>query len=217
MHSYAKVSFLKAYLSRHKFDIVCLSGTYFDPSVPLHHVNLEIPDYELVRSDHPSQHKRGGVFIYLRNSYPLKILNIHYLQESIRFELQVGSKTCKFVSRYRSPSQTSDDFETFTDKFELTLDTLTQSNSDLIVVLGEFNTKSKNWCINHKTTTEGAKNEFVTSQYGLHQIKNEPTHVSEKSSSCIDLIFTSEPNLVVHSGVLYTQTAIIKLCIQNLT
>ena len=126
--------------------------------------------YELVRSDHPSQHKRNGACIYFRNSLPLKILNIHYLQESISFELQVGSKICKFVSLYRSLSQTSDDFEKFTDNFELTLDNLAESNSDLIVVLGDINIKLKNWHINDKTTTEVAKIEFVTSQYGLHQI-----------------------------------------------
>ena len=108
-HSHVKISFLKAYLSVHKFDIVCLSETYLDHSVPLHDVNLEIQGYELVWSDHPSQHKRGGACIYFRNSLLLKILNIHYLQESISFELQVGSKICKFVSLYRSPSQTSDD------------------------------------------------------------------------------------------------------------
>ena len=43
--------------------------------------------------------------------------------------------------------------------------------------------------------------EFVTSQYGLHQIINEPPHVLENSSSCIDLIFTSQSNLVVDSGL----------------
>ena len=47
----------------------------------------------------------------------------------------------------------------FTYNFELTLDNLAESNSHLIVVLGDFNTKSKNWHINDK--------EFVTSQYGL--------------------------------------------------
>ena len=48
-HSYVKISILKAYLSIHKFDIVCLSETYIDTSVPLHDVNLEIQDYELVQ------------------------------------------------------------------------------------------------------------------------------------------------------------------------
>ena len=140
MHSYVKISLFKAYLSIHKFDIVCLSETYLDTSVPLHDVNLEIHGYELVRSNHPSQH--NDVRIYLRNSLPLKILNIHYLQKSISFELQVGSKICKCVSLYRSPSQTSDDFEKFTDNVELTLENLAESNSDLIVVLGDLNIKS---------------------------------------------------------------------------
>ena len=29
---------------------------------------------------------------------------------------------------------------------------------------------------------------------------NEPTHILESSSSCIDLIFTSQPNLITESG-----------------
>ena len=58
-----------------------------------------------------------------------------------------------------------------------------------------------NWYINNKTTTVGAKIEFVTLQYGLHQITIEPTHILDNSSSCIDLIFTSQANLVLDSGV----------------
>ena len=41
----------------------------------------------------------------------------------------------------------------------------------------------------------------VTSNYGLHQLIQEPTHILNSSSSCIDLIFTSQPNLVMESGV----------------
>ena len=111
MDSYVKISVLKSYLSIHKLDIACLSETYLDTSVPLHDVDLEIQGYELVQSDPTSQHKRGGACIYFRNSLPLKMLNIHYLQEIESFELQVGSKICKFVSLYQSPSQTSHDFE----------------------------------------------------------------------------------------------------------
>ena len=69
-------------------------------------------------------------------------IKFYYLQES--FQLQVGSKICKFVSLYQSPSQTSDEFEKFTDNFELTLDNLAESNSDLIIVLGDLNIKPMN-------------------------------------------------------------------------
>ena len=41
----------------------------------------------------------------------------------------------------------------------------------------------------------------MTSQFGLSQIIKEATHLLESSSSCIDLIFTTQPNLVVESGV----------------
>ena len=52
--------------------------------------------------------------------------------------------------------------------------------------------------IKHNTTPEGAKVDNWTSKYGL--IK-EPTHISDNFRSCIDLIFTSQPNLVVDFGI----------------
>ena len=38
-------------------------------------------------------------------------------------------------------------------------------------------------------------------QYGLTQTIHEPTHILESSVSCIDLIITSQENLVTNSGV----------------
>ena len=104
------------------------------------------------------------------------------------------------ITLYRSPSQKGDGFEKFTENFEIPLETLAESNSHLIVVLGAFNIKSKNWYSNDKTTRKCVKIEFVSSQHGFHQTINEPTHVLKNSSSCTDLIFTSKPNLVVDSG-----------------
>ena len=34
-----------------------------------------------------------------------------------------------------------------------------------------------------------------------HQVINEPTHILENFSFCIDLIITSQPNLITESGV----------------
>ena len=43
--------------------------------------------------------------------------------------------------------------------------------------------------------------ENVTAQFGLHHIFKEPTHISNTLSSYVDLIFTTQPNLIPESGV----------------
>ena len=47
---------------------------------------------------------------------------------------------------------------------------------------------------------EGEAIENLASQFGLHQVIKEPTLI-DTSSSCIDLILTSQPNLIIVSGV----------------
>ena len=61
--------------------------------------------------------------------------------------------------------------------------------------------KSSTLYINDKTTTEDAKIELATSKYELHQKINESIHVLENLFFRTDLIFTSQPNLVVDSTV----------------
>ena len=61
--------------------------------------------------------------------------------------------------------------------------------------------KSRTLFTNEKATTEDAKMEFATSKYELHQIINELIHVIENPLFCTDLVFTSQPNLVVDSSV----------------
>ena len=112
-YNYTKLFSLKAFTAVHKFDIICLSETYFDSSVAPDDGNLEISGYSLVQSDHPSNNKRGGVCVYYENCLPLRVLDIQYLHECIDFELKTGDKLCNFVAIYRSPSQTQNEFENF--------------------------------------------------------------------------------------------------------
>ena len=74
-------------------------------------------------------------------------------------------------------------------------------NPYLTVVIGYFNAKSHNWFKGDKTTASESKLEIMTSYYGFTQVTNEPTHILEDFSSCIDLIFTSQPNVALDSGV----------------
>ena len=73
--NFIKVALLKAYLSFH--DIICLSETYLDSSVPADDNNLQIPGYSSVRADHPSNTKSGGVLIYYKNFLPVKLIMLN--------------------------------------------------------------------------------------------------------------------------------------------
>ena len=143
-YDYSKLFLLNSYNWLHKFDI-CLSETYLDSNTLLVDDNLEISGYTIVRSDHPSNTKRGDVCLYYRNNLPLRVTNIGYLDECLTLELKVGDKMCNFVVLYRSPSQSQDEFETFSDNFEMTLDILAQKNPFLMTTIGDFNAKSKDW------------------------------------------------------------------------
>ena len=188
-HDYSKLFLLKANISVHKFDIICLSETYLDSTARLDDFNLVISEYNLIHSDHPSNTKRGGVCLDYKNYLPLRVLNISYLKECLNFELKIGDKSCNFIALYRSPSQSQDDFE-ISDNFDMALETLAQKGSFLTTIIGDFNAKSCNWYNHDKTNFEGSTIESITSQFELHQLLNEPTHLLQNSSSCIDLMFT---------------------------
>ena len=200
-HMNKKVSLLSAFLSVQKFDIICLSETYLNFKTSPDDDNLEIPGNNIIRKNRPCNTKRGGVCVYYKNTLPFKLINIKYLQECITFERRIWRKCCKFICLYRSPSQTNDKLKSLLKKFELTLDKTHEDNPFMISVLGDFNAKSKNWCENNITPYEGSMIDAVTSNYELHQVIQEPAHILNLPSSCIDLIFTSQPNLVVESGV----------------
>ena len=94
--NFAKLHLLKAYVTVHKFDIIYLSETYLDSSIPFDDSNLEIPDYNLIRSGHPCNSKRGDVCIYYKNFLPLSVCDISLLDECVNFELK-GDKLCHFI------------------------------------------------------------------------------------------------------------------------
>ena len=84
---------------------------------------------------------------------------------------------------------------------ELNLDSVMVNDPFLTFVLVDFNAKLSLWYNSNITTYEDSKmDNDVTSQFGLQQIIPEPTHILSDFSSCIDLIFSTQPNLVLGSG-----------------
>ena len=114
---------------------------------------------------------------------------------------KVDDKIFSFVVLCRSPSQSSDEFESFSKNLELTLDRVIQSTSYIAVLVGDFNAKCTNWYKHDTTNFEGITIDNILSHWGLYEVINEHTHVLENSSSCMELILTSQPNLISESGV----------------
>ena len=69
------------------------------------------------------------------------------------------------------------------------------------MLIRDLNDKSKNWFCHDKSSHKGNAIKNVRVQFGLQQIIKGPRHVSNTSSSCIDLIFTSQADLITDSGV----------------
>ena len=107
-HNFDKLSLLIAYVSVHKFDIICLPETYLHSSID--DESLEISGYFLIHSDHPSNKKRGGICIHYKNLLPLKVTDVRLLEECIAFDMIISNQLCSFVGLYRYPQSVSRQF-----------------------------------------------------------------------------------------------------------
>ena len=89
-HKFSKLTQLIAYNSIYKHDFICLSETYLDSSIPDKLIDIE--GYKLILADHPDNIKRGGNCIYYKKSFPVQIINQHYLKEALLLEMSYKNK-----------------------------------------------------------------------------------------------------------------------------
>ena len=68
-------------------------------------------------------------------------------------------------------------------------------------ITGDFNASCNRCWVNDSNNTEEVSIDNLTSSYGLKQLIAKPTHILPTSSSCTDLLFTNQSNMVIDSGV----------------
>ena len=185
-----------AYNTIYKYDFICISETYLDSSVQSDDRDISINGYKLIRADHP----RGGVCIFYRESLAVQSIKINYLNECLLCEVSLNNKKSYIAVLYRSPSQNSLEFDNFILSFEKLLCEINSFKPDFSIILGDFNARSNSWWIGDIETSEGSRINALTTSYGFQQLISEPTHTLNNSSSCIDFVFTDQPNLVINSG-----------------
>ena len=124
------------------------------------------------------------------------------------YELTIQNKVGYIAVIYHSTNQSVNESEYFPLHFQTILNQISHSKSSFLVIMGDFNARLQSWWCKDITSHEGTQLESLTISRGLHQLISDsnqlisdPTHLLLNSSSCIDLIFTDQPNLVVDSGV----------------
>ena len=203
--NFSKIAQIKAFLSTHKFDIFCIGESFLDSSIQDEDkAKLEIENYELLRCDHPSNSRRGGVCLYYRDHLSvIEKPHLTSLDECIVCEVMSGSKKLILCLLYRSPSQNSDEFEVFKDRLEETFNNVNNDSPTVSIFIGDFNVRNSGWWTGDTTNPQGEDIDELASQYDMHQLIDGPTHFRPGCSpSCIDLIFSSSRTLVIDSGIL---------------
>ena len=141
-----------------------MSEIYLDSSIP-----SDLEGYNLVCADHPNNVKRGGICIYYKQSLPVKLIKLPFLQEVLLLELNDQNKKIIVSCLSRSPSQNSEEFGSFLINFEYLLSDINACKPSVSVILVDFNASSVSWWSNDIDSVEGTKVFSLSSWNGFHQ------------------------------------------------
>ena len=144
--NFVKVPLLEAYVTANKFDIICLSETFLNSTFLNDDLRLSLNGYSLLRADHPSDTKKGGVCIFYKDHLPISLKpNLIILNECLVCEFKAGKKRCFITVLYRSPSQSIEEFSQFKKRWEQTMIYINKHNPYISIFVGDFNARNTNW------------------------------------------------------------------------
>ena len=169
--------------------MIALTETWLDDSV--NDSELIINNYCLIRADRNRQ--GGGVCLFIRENltFNRRLDIITDSIETLWVEI-LQPKTIPILVgvAYRPPSQSD-----FYDIFEQTCHQI-NTNKHEIIILGDFNADVK-----ADSNLQRRLVEFQTT-FDLDQVIVEPTRITPKSRTIIDLILVSDPAKISQSGVI---------------
>ena len=97
---------------------ICISETYFDSSIFDDDKIIQLGRCNLIRTDHPSNTRRGVVCIYYKESLGTKSLDVPCIIKCLLCEVSVQNKRGHVSAMYRYPIQNNDELDEFLNSFE---------------------------------------------------------------------------------------------------
>ncbi len=107
---------IEAYNSVSHHDIFAVSETMLASSITNEDISIQGFSKDILCSDHPRNNKVGGDRLYYREGLPIKRKkDLEFIQGIVSVEITIARKKLLFSTVYRSPSQTTEQFENFID------------------------------------------------------------------------------------------------------
>ena len=136
------------------------------------------------------------------------------MQETIVTEISVENETCFLTCFYRSPSQSHDELENFCSGLNLLLTNIKNNEQTCSILRGDFNAKCSKWCSSDKNNIAGLEIDNISTTAAYSQLIKKPRHFINRTSSCSDLIFSSNVNFIRNYGI---ERSIYEKCHHNIT
>jgi hypothetical protein len=198
--NFSRVHLIESFMSLHNIHIAAISETALNTSVEDSCIAIE--GYNTFRKDLTDNNTHGGVLLYYRNSLAIKHCpDLEFDPNILVVEVHFGRKKIYLSVLYRRPSQTPEQFRSFSRKFDNLCSVINNKTPYASIYTGDFNAHNNSWWSGDRTDNFGTKFQQIFSNNNLSQLVNEPTHLSANSSSCIDLIATSQPNLFAECNI----------------
>ena len=199
-HEYARIPLIQAYNAIHNCQLIAITESALKNDIP--DEKIEIPGYIPIRCDLSSNHTHGGVLIY--HKIDLSVRNrpdLCLTLNTIVLELSISRKKLFFVCSYRRNGQTQQEYTSYCEKIGEMLDKIDSENPFSIILTGDFNAHNKKWYSEGKTDKFGQDMQEIFEKHCLYQTVNQPTHITGDTKTCIDLVCTDQPNLIMNNEI----------------
>ena len=185
---------LRVFLSNNTIDVLALNETRLDSTVGDNEVHIH--GYDIVRRDRNSNGRfGGGVCFYIRSCINFSVrhdLCLEQLENLCILFNKPRARPFLISTWYRPPNSPVVKFN----YFETLLGKLDSENIEYYL-MGDLNCDLSPTVLDHGSRLLMD----IADLYNLSQLINEPTRITDSSSTLIDHIFTNTPDKVVCSGV----------------
>lgn len=175
---------LKEHVLKANYDLFFITETWLTRNVPSENISIE--NYNLIRRDRPLG-RAGGVCVFIKNDITYSIIQTCDSYEQLWLNIKLNRQSYAVGVVYKPPDYNCNNFFT---AFEQEISNLIPKYDEMFC-LGDFNIDML------KPDGLATKNFFsLLDTFNLKQMVNTPTRITLTSASLIDLIISSNPDVI---------------------